>query len=136
MARQYRRDITEEQKRAENRERNRKWRATHPGKAAAASKKYYYSKRSAEEARARALEDKYGLPLEGYEFLLEKQQGVCAICHQPETNGRALSVDHCHKTGIIRALLCHRCNRLLGFARDDPELLEAAAIYLRTKNVT
>ena len=51
----------------------------------------------------------------------------CIICGSDET----LVVDHDHKTGKIRGMLCNHCNRGLGHFRDDPELLEFAAIYLR-----
>jgi hypothetical protein len=43
-----------------------------------------------------------------------------------------LAIDHDHVTGDIRGLLCHACNVALGLLNDDPELLEAAAGYLRT----
>lgn len=63
------------------------------------------------------------------------QGGVCAICEMPETRvlfGKtvSLAVDHCHRSGIVRQLLCTRCNLLLGNVDDDQALLEAAANYL------
>ncbi len=45
---------------------------------------------------------------------------------------RRLSIDHDHNTGDIRGLLCHNCNVAIGHLNDDPELLDAAAGYLRT----
>jgi hypothetical protein len=50
----------------------------------------------------------------------------CVICGSEEN----LVVDHCHKTNIVRGMLCNHCNRGLGHFRDDPELLEFARIYL------
>jgi len=72
----------------------------------------------------------FGLTWDEYDFLLGCQGGVCAIC-----SGRprkyALAVDHDHKTGEIRGLLCSRCNhKLLGSANDDPARLRKAADYL------
>lgn len=61
---------------------------------------------------------------------------VCAMCKEPETekrNGKLLrlSVDHCHATNKVRALLCKRCNRLLGIMKDSVLLLERAIEYLK-----
>lgn len=62
-----------------------------------------------------------------YQDLLTRQGGVCAI--NPAHTGK-LVVDHCHKTGRIRGILCDHCNRALGFFRDDPTTLVRAAVYL------
>lgn len=50
----------------------------------------------------------------------------CVICGSTEE----LVVDHCHKTNVVRGMLCNHCNRGLGHFKDDPELLEFAKIYL------
>lgn len=64
--------------------------------------------------------------------MLEAQDGGCAICGRPPKNQR-LSVDHDHKTGLVRGLLCWTCNhRVLGNVRDNVELLMKAAAYLTT----
>lgn len=85
--------------------------------------------------RSRNLLKKFGLTEIEYATLLEKQNGVCAICERPETSKRAgnvvrLSVDHNHKTGVVRGLLCHSCNRSLGLFEEDIERMEAAIRYL------
>jgi len=70
-----------------------------------------------------------------YEQMLASQGRKCAICDQPELTvirGKTitLAVDHDHATGAVRALLCRRCNHMIGMACDDPALLRAAATYL------
>lgn len=74
----------------------------------------------------------YGVTAEDYAAMNEAQGFVCKICKQPETyQGREnLSVDHDHKTGDIRGLLCARCNLVLGKVQDDAELLYRMVDYL------
>jgi hypothetical protein len=68
-----------------------------------------------ERARARRLMDNYKLTVEKYDKIYAYQRGVCYACGQPEpVKGRRLSVDHCHVTGLVRGLLCSRCNPILG----------------------
>lgn len=71
------------------------------------------------------------LELSPYGYILEKQGGVCAICKKKCSSGRALAIDHCHKTNKVRGLLCTRCNRGLGFFLDRPDLLVKASEYLK-----
>lgn len=66
---------------------------------------------------------------EEYEAMLIHQTNGCAICHRPPKT-RRLNIDHDHKTGKIRGLLCHRCNRGLVWFGDKPYLLRAAVWYL------
>lgn len=76
---------------------------------------------------------KYGITSLDYENLLTGQGGVCWICKRPPKTKR-LSVDHCHKTGKVRGLLCYICNcKLLPLVKENPEILRRAAAYL-TKN--
>ncbi|MFF6966038.1 endonuclease VII domain-containing protein [Streptomyces anthocyanicus] len=72
----------------------------------------------------------YGLSREEYAATLEKQGGVCAICKQECRVHARLSVDHCHRTNVIRGLLCQSCNTALGHLEDDPDRLRAAINYL------
>lgn len=78
------------------------------------------------------LRQNYGITLEMYEALCEVQQNACAICGQ--VSGRSLHVDHNHCNNKIRGLLCDTCNRGLGYARDDIQILEKAIEYLETYN--
>src|SRR5258708_6798851 len=57
----------------------------------------------------------YGLTLESYDVLLKRQKSVCAICKKTCATGKRLAVDHNHTTGVIRGLLCYRCNVHLGW---------------------
>lgn len=72
----------------------------------------------------------YGLGPGEYSELFRQQDGKCAICRQPRQ--QRLSVDHDHKTGLCRGLLCRRCNNhlLAKGARDNPTILRSAADYL------
>lgn len=76
----------------------------------------------------------YGISLEDYNKMLKNQNEVCAICSKVCITGRALAVDHCHKTGKIRGLLCAHCNTALGRFNDDPVMLEKAIKYLKEAN--
>lgn len=71
----------------------------------------------------------YGLTPEDHDSLAEFQNGLCAICDQPRPYN--LAVDHDHATGLVRGLLCKRCNKLLRDVRDNRELLISAATYLK-----
>lgn len=96
------------------------------------SKQYPGLKRgSPEYVKAAFLRHMYGISMDEYNDLFEKQKGCCAICkkHQTEIKKR-LHVDHCHTTGKVRGLLCFSCNNALGQLNDDIELLKAAITYL------
>jgi hypothetical protein len=88
--------------------------------------------------RDQHLQRSFGITSAQYQELLASQNGVCAICGEGEKNiehkGSGamtnLAVDHCHKTGIIRGILCISCNRALGGFKDSPELLQKAAQYV------
>jgi hypothetical protein len=78
----------------------------------------------------RRLATVYGMSRDEYDARLAAQGGRCAICRNAPRK-RRLAVDHNHKTGEIRGLLCTRCNqKLLGSGNDDPALLRRAADYL------
>ncbi len=61
--------------------------------------------------------------------MVKKQKGLCAICREVPEKKR-LAVDHCHKTGKIRGLLCNLCNMSIGCLRDCPKKARSAARYL------
>ncbi|MGW2232566.1 endonuclease VII domain-containing protein [Streptomyces sp. NPDC001759] len=72
------------------------------------------------------LKRKYGLTEAERDALIAAQIGVCCIC----LSAAATHVDHCHKTGRVRGVLCFNCNAGLGLLRDDPEAMNRAAAYL------
>jgi hypothetical protein len=57
---------------------------------------------------------RYGLDEEAYNTLITKQKNLCALCSSPPTEGKRLAIDHDHKTGRVRGLLCTSCNIALG----------------------
>ena len=102
-----------------------------------------------EQSRHYGLIRNYNMSLTDYAGMFARQNGLCAICEQPETaklpgrktektetRTRDLSVDHDHKTGKVRGLLCNSCNHMLGAARDSQKVLLAAAEYLTQHSPT
>lgn len=88
--------------------------------------------------RTSNLRKNFRMEIEDYENLFASQNGVCAICLEPESfihkaTGKParLAVDHSHTTGAVRKLLCKACNNGLGLFKDNPELLIKAAGYLK-----
>jgi len=73
----------------------------------------------------------YGVTPEQYDEMLRQQGHACAICNVDETQLlKALAVDHDHKTGKVRGLLCINCNVVLGSFKDDVAMLRSALQYL------
>jgi len=77
---------------------------------------------------------KYGIEYDKYTSLLQKQHYRCAICNK-SLLGERIDLDHDHKTGKIRGILCHRCNMALGFFNDDLIAIKNAVNYLITTNL-
>lgn len=83
------------------------------------------------------LKYRYGMSIEDFEALRQKQNGQCEICLvkleiHPDSSVRTkrVAIDHCHQTGVIRGLLCANCNTGLGMFKDNYKLLQAASEYL------
>ena len=94
------------------------------------SARYNYCRECAREySRKDRLKRNFNLTVEDYEEILKHQKGVCAICGHPPRSKR-LNVDHNHRTGKIRGLLCPFCNRALGLFRDDDSRIEALYKYI------
>ena len=87
--------------------------------------------------KARWLKSKYGITLEHYEALRKKQKDACEICRKPFIAGGRktnFGVDHSHKTGAVRGLLCYHCNAGLGMARESVKILNGMIAYLHRYN--
>lgn len=90
-----------------------------------------FPSRTKEARRNQYVEWKFGLSPEEYNKRIELQLGGCAICKQPCNVRATLAVDHDHKTNVVRDLLCHRCNMVLGAVNDDELLLFDMMDYLK-----
>lgn len=124
------------------REYQAKWYSRNRAQAAAASKAWEQKNRAKRTARQRDLratgwkvdydlKSRYGITVADYQQLLAAQGGVCACCGAGSAyGGRRLYVDHCHVTGEIRGLICHRCNAGIGMLGDDPAGVVRALTYL------
>lgn len=89
------------------------------------------------QKRNRDLKRLYGITLEQYNEMLKNQNNVCAICGEKEKSVDSrtmklfsLAVDHDHKTGKVRKLLCSVCNKILGLANDNTSLIEKIKQYI------
>ena len=109
-------------------ERNDRFNFNNPSGVRNAYKKNYY-----------LTKDGTKISKEYYLLLMEKQKGLCAICNQEERisisakndNPKRLAIDHCHKTGKIRGLLCHKCNISIGALNESINTLQSAINYLQ-----
>lgn len=88
-----------------------------------------------------ALKVNYNLSEEEYNQLYTNQNGKCSICNKELSNrflnkeGFKSAVDHCHKTGKIRSILCNLCNKALGAFKDDLTIVKEAVNYLETHSI-
>lgn len=107
------------------------WREENPEKVKEAEKKYRESnpEKVKLKMRKQALKRKYGMTMEDYEQMLKSQNGKCSICN--EEKQETLCVDHDHNTGKVRGLLCRHCNHVVGFAKDNIDILNNVINYLR-----
>ena len=106
----------------------KKHRRTPEGRAShnRANKKY----RQTTKGHSQTLKSKYGISAAVYDYIWDRQGGVCKICGKPNKGGIRLVVDHDHGTEKVRGLLCTNCNLMLGHSQDNPETLRLAIEYL------
>ena len=145
---------------ANNRERwlayRRKWRLANKERLGKARKEYYAANR--EDMIAKSVQwgkdnkdkrkalykrsyvyycrkrlSRYGMTPESYDAMVLAQDGLCGICKRPPTKGK-LFIDHNHKTGKVRELLCVRCNNLLGICDESVDRLKVCIAYIERHN--
>ena len=128
----------------------RKWRQTPKGKESQRRANVQYVQKNGQSEKSREyhrlykkgrqgkiaqlrswLKNLYNITLEEYEELDKRQNSLCAICGQVNKSGNRLGVDHCHKTGRVRGLLCFRCNTALGLLDDSSTWVFNMLNYLR-----
>lgn len=97
--------------------------------------KEYIASHRRKNARRYQLKHKFGMSKDDYKKLYNKQKGKCGICKQHSKSfTRDLCVDHSHKTGLVRGLLCHKCNASIGLLNDDVKLLLRAIDWIKNVN--
>lgn len=113
-----------------SKEKSKEWRSKNPEK----RKEHFISfkEKNPKYYQDKHLKGSYGISIQDYETMLHNQNGLCAICrtHYESVSRKRLFVDHNHKTGKIRALLCHKCNAAIGMANEDTDILFAMVSYL------
>ena len=96
-----------------------------------------YRRRCPEKARATqrrsAILRRYGITIHEYKDMCASQNWVCAICGETPKK-RALHVDHDHKSGKVRRLLCMRCNSVIGYVKEDVKILQNMIKYLSSSS--
>ncbi len=128
------------------------WQTNHPEKVKASSKKWYYAHYEEKRAYSRKrytdnpekhvdnyLRRSYNITLEDKKQMYGVQNGLCNICHRPLESVRKACVDHDHQTNIVRALLCHPCNLVVGHIEKDSapsveEYIAGLVSYLKKWN--
>ena len=108
----------------------RKWRKMNPDK-----DRRLRNRVDKEKRRTYELKRNFGITRSAYDDLLRGQGNKCAVCRGVEWGGHGPSVDHDHKRGFVRGILCHRCNLAIGLIRDDPKIAELMGEYLRERSM-
>lgn len=116
--------MTAEQKKKAN-ERNKRWKAKNHETVSARKRAHYKANKQKYLTleRDRQYRIRYGITLEDYNRMLQSQDGKCKICESEKAGNKEqnFAVDHCHKTGIVRGLLCIKCNARLGWFEMNKE---------------
>ena len=107
-------------------ERTRKWQLENPERVRATMERFKAAGKRTASNRKSHLKRKYGLTLEAFDQLLASQGGGYAICGRPDAD----NVDHDHRTGRLRGILCFNCNIAIGQVQDDEDRLAVAMAYV------
>lgn len=91
---------------------------------------YQYNK---ERFKTKALLRKYNLTLDEFNLMLTEQKNKCCVCQNEFKKIYEAKIDHCHKKGKVRGILCNNCNIALGQAKDSVEILSKLIIYLKER---
>ena len=96
-------------------------------------REYYQLIKGTPKDKNRILKNRYHISLDQYEQYYAQSGGYCPICRTKFSTKQATkaTIDHCHKTGKVRGILCRRCNTGLGLLRDNPLFLQAAINWLK-----
>lgn len=94
-------------------------------------KGYRKNPKNKEYQRDYFLKYNHGISNQEYTNLLKNQSGLCAICKSKNKNGKLLVVDHDHKSGKIRELLCSNCNTSLGLLKESIPVLKNMVKYIK-----
>ena len=146
----------DEKRRQQRREERRRYRKRYPEKCREAERRYRKRRRLRERGdslprkpgrkpgrsltlrRARHQRTRlrrFGISASDFVALLQRQLGLCALCHLPLESGDG-HIDHCHRTDAVRGILHRECNLLLGLARESISLLQGAIDYLTQHDAT
>lgn len=106
---------------------NRRYTQMYPERRAAQNKKFRAANPTYEQDRKR--KHKYGVTPTDFQMMLDSQSGGCAICKKPVD--RSGHLDHCHRTGKVRGILCSNCNRGIGHMQECPTILMSAIEYIK-----
>jgi hypothetical protein len=104
------------------------------GGSAAAGSRYYWTQQGQWKNVDKHLRKAYGITAVDYAWMENEQDRKCKICatDYTETRNQRLVVDHCHDTGKVRGLLCHKCNAGHGQYNDNLTIMSDSAAYVAT----
>ena len=106
----------------------REWYARNPEKACAAVRKNYHENK--DRIRIETACRRRGITVEQYNKMVKDQNGLCANCNEQNFGEKRLAIDHDHKTGNVRALLCDNCNTALGLLKEDQKRIFNLISYI------